>query len=185
MSALQNLPSNTNFLSPIGFKFSLTNYPNVNYFCQAANLPGISIGPIPIATPFNAINLSGDEVSYDELAIRFAIDENMKNWLEIHDWIIGLGLPTAESRNKYRQLKEAGELTSDAVLTILTSSMNPQIAIHFKDCFPLSLSGINFDSTTTDIEYISADVSFRYDLYTIENLLANDTTYEGVPVYTA
>ena len=35
---------------------------------------------------------------------------------------------------------------------------------------------------TTDIEYFTADVSFRYDLYEIENLLNNETNYEGAPV---
>ena len=44
MSALQNLPSNINYLSPVGFRFTLANFPDVNYFCQAANIPGLSIG---------------------------------------------------------------------------------------------------------------------------------------------
>ena len=64
MSALQGQPINTSFLSPIGFKFQLNNFPAVNYFCQSATLPGISISSISVPTPLKTIELSGDEVSF-------------------------------------------------------------------------------------------------------------------------
>lgn len=183
MSALQNMPSNVNFLSPIGFRFQISNYSEINYYCQAANLPGVSINPITMGTPIRETHFSGDEVSFEELSIRFVIDENMKNWLTVYDWIISLGIPTKQAQEKYTKLKNTTGLTSDATLTVLTSHMNPQMNIRFRDCFPLSLSGINFDSALTDVEYQTADVTFRYDVYEIENLLNNETTYEGAPVY--
>ena len=183
MSALQGQPTNMNFLSPIGFKFQLGNFPEVNYFCQAATLPGISIGTIAVPTPLKTIELSGDEVTFEELSIRFVVDENMKNWLAIYDWIIGLGFPTEEGQAKYKKLAATSELTTDAVLTILTSNMNPQINFRFKECFPLNLSSIAFDSGGTDIDYVTADVSFRYDVYTVENLLNNETSFEGSRAY--
>tara|TARA_Y100000992_G_C21074141_1_gene400117 strand:+ start:80 stop:628 length:549 start_codon:yes stop_codon:yes gene_type:complete len=182
MSALQNQPSNYSFLSPIGFKFQLNNFPEVNYFCQAATLPGISIGTIPVPTPLKQIELSGDEVTFEELSIRFVIDENMKNWLAIYDWIIGLGFPTEEGQAKYKKLKEDGALTTTATLTVLTGNMNPQINFNFQEVFPLNLSSISFDSSGTEVEYVTADVSFRYDVYTVENLLNNESSYEGKPV---
>ena len=101
MSVLQDQPTNINFLSPIGFKFQLNNFPEVNYFCQSATLPGISIGSISVPTPLKTIDLPGDEVAFEELSIRFIVDENMKNWLSIYDWIIGLGFPTKEGQEKY------------------------------------------------------------------------------------
>ena len=183
MSALQNQPDNISFLSPIGFKFQLGNFPEVNYFCQAATLPGISIGTIAVPTPLKTIELSGDEVTFEELSIRFVVDENMKNWLAIYDWIIGLGFPTEEGQAKYKKLAATSELTTDAVLTVLTSNMNPQINFRFHECFPLNLSSIAFDSGGTDIDYVTADVSFRYDVYEVDNLLNNETSYEGGRAY--
>ena len=183
MSSLQNQTVNTSFLSPIGFKFQLNNFPEVNYFCQAATLPGISISAIDIPTPLKTIAFAGDEVQFEELSIRFIVDENMKNWLSIYDWIVGLGFPTEEGQEKYKKLKENSELTTDATLTVLTGNMNPQINFVFKECFPLSLSSISFDSGGSDIDYVTADVSFRYDVYTVENLLNNETTYEGTRAY--
>jgi hypothetical protein len=173
MSALQDQPINTSFLSPIGFKFQLNNFPEVNYFCQSATLPGISISAIDIATPLKSIQIAGDEVNFEELTIKFIVDENMKNWLSIYDWIVGLGFPTPEGQDKYRKLSEDLELTTDATLTVLTGNMNPQINFVFRECFPLSLSSVAFDSGGTDIDYVTADVSFRYDVYTVKNLLNN------------
>ena len=183
MASLRDQPINTNFLSPIGFKFQLNNFPEVNYFCQSASLPGISISAIDVPTPLKTIAMAGDEVSFEELSIKFIVDENMKNWLSIYDWIIGLGFPTKEGMEKYKKLAEASELTTDATLTVLTGNMNPQINFRFHECFPLSLSSIAFDSGGTDIDYVTADVSFRYDVYTVENLLNNEVTYEGTRAY--
>ena len=183
MSALQDQPINTSFLSPIGFKFQLNNFPEVNYFVQSATLPGISISAIDVPTALKTIAIAGDEVNFEELSIKFIVDENMKNWLSIYDWIIGLGFPTPEGQAKYAKLAIASELTTDATLTVLTSNMNPQINFRFRECFPLSLSSIAFDSGGTDIDYVTADVSFRYDVYTVENLLNNDQTYEGARAY--
>ena len=183
MSALQGQPTNTSFLSPIGFKFQLNNFPEVNYFVQSASLPGISISSISVPTPLKAIDLAGDEVNFEELTIKFIVDENMKNWLSIYDWIIGLGFPTEEGQAKYKKLSTNSELTTDATLTVLTGNMNPQINFVFQNCFPLNLSSIAFDSGGTDIDYVTADVSFRYDVYTVQNLLENETSYEGSRAY--
>ena len=172
MSALQSLPENLSLLSPVGFRFLLNNRPHVQYFCQAANVPGISISTIPHATPLKTYPIGGDEVTFEELSIRFLIDESMKNWREIYDWIITIGVA-----------KEADDLTTDATLTILTGSMNPQLNINFKELFPISLSSIQFDSSLGDIDYVVADVTFSYEQYEYENLISNDTSYEGAPVY--
>ena len=183
MSALQDQPINTSFLSPIGFKFQLNNFPAVNYFCQSASLPGISISSISVPTPLKAIDIAGDEVTFEELSIKFIVDENMKNWREIYDWIITIGIPNERAQEKYRIARDADDLTTDATLTILTGSMNPQVNINFKELFPISLSSIQFDSSLGDIDYVVADVTFSYEQYEYENLLSNETSYEGAPVY--
>ena len=85
-------------------------------------------------------------------------------------------------RRKYKKLKEDGALTTTATLTVLTGNMNPQINFNFQEVFPLNLSSISFDSSGTEVEYVTADVSFRYDVYTVENLLNNESSYEGKPV---
>ena len=184
MSALQNLPSNISFLSPIGFRFTLANFPELNYFCQAANIPGVSLAGIDFPTPIKNIQYSGDEVSFEELSIRFVVDENLKNWLSIYDWIIGMGIPDKKSAEKYKKLKNENKLVADATLAVLTSNMNVQMEVRFQNMFPLSLSGISFDSSAAEVDYVVSDVSFQYDIYKITNFLQNESSYEGAPVYT-
>ena len=100
MPAFAKLPDNISYLSPVGFRFSVQKLPAVNYFCQSANIPGISIGQIDLPTPTSTGYLAGDEVAFEELTISFVIDENMKNWLSIYDWIISLGVPTLSDSEK-------------------------------------------------------------------------------------
>ena len=67
MSAMQNLPTNFNLLSPVGFRFQLSRFPEVTYFCQSANIPGVSVGQVDVGTPMKTAYFHGDEVTYDEL----------------------------------------------------------------------------------------------------------------------
>jgi hypothetical protein len=120
---------------------------------------------------------AGNKVNFEELSVRFIVDEHMKNWIEIYDRIIALGL--AEGGENYRLLKAKSDTTqrggtvSTLVLTILTSAMNPQMEFHFYEAFPITLSALDFDSANTDLEYFTATVGFRYTNYEIKNLLNN------------
>ena len=38
---------NRNFLSPVGFEFSLAKYPKAAFFCNSARIPEINLGTIP------------------------------------------------------------------------------------------------------------------------------------------
>ena len=81
---------------------------------------------------------------------------------------------------EYRLLKAGGAsmtpqggIVSTIVLTILTSSMNPQMEFHFFEAFPITISALEFDSANTDLEYFTASAGFRYTNYEVKNLLDN------------
>ena len=162
------LTTNVNFLSPLGFRFQLNRAPNVEYFCQAATLPTISMTEILQPNPLAQIPRPGDRLSYEPFSLRFRVDENMKNYLEIHNWLIGLTAPN--KLKQYADLVKGPGILSDGSIMVLTSNQNPSIRIAFEDMFPLSLSPLAFDVTQTDIEYLEAEVAFRYRQFTIENL---------------
>ena len=44
-------PDNRNYLNPVGFKMKLEIFPGVDFFCQTANIPGVTatINEIPTA----------------------------------------------------------------------------------------------------------------------------------------
>ena len=92
MSIIDNQPANLNLLSGVAFRFTLNDVPNVTFFCQNAQIPGVSLGEVSIQNPLATIYKAGDMV-FEPLAIRFVIDEDLQNYMEIFNWIKGLGHP--------------------------------------------------------------------------------------------
>ena len=167
-------------MSPLGFKLILTKTPKVDFLCQSANIPQISMGTAVQPTYLKDIPVPGDKVLYDDLNVRFLVDEKMENYLAIYKWITGLGYP--ESLDQYQQLKKDDFRTdrivgddgdpryfnySDASLQVLNSNYKPSVLINFTDAFPVSLSTLDFDVTTRDYNYFTAEVTFKYTIFNI------------------
>ena len=170
---------NRNFLSPIGFKFSLKRSPGVAYFCNEANIPDMSLSIAEQPTYLRNIPLPGDKIEFGDLSLRFMVDEDLTNYMEIQNWIRGLGYP--ESISQYSELEDKAyikqtfgnkrqDVYSDGTLQILSNNLVPKFQVLFDDLFPYSLSTVTFDATDTDIEYFTAEVSFKYTIYKITNL---------------
>jgi len=175
MAAIDRQPENENYISPTGFNFVLNRAPHLVYYCQAVTLPTISMNPIQFANPVRNIPIPDTKMEFSELSLRFRVDEDMRNYQEIYDWMIGLGSPN--STNQYANLvgnprgkvfDRESEVYSDARLTVLTSHKNFNLEIAFKSLFPLSLSPLAFESTSSDINYLEAEVSFTYRDFSIE-----------------
>ena len=154
MASLANQPKNMNPLADVQFKFDIAALPETSFFVQTVALPGISLTPMEVGFPQRqGVARNTGVIQYEELTIAFLVDEYLKNWMEVYNWM--LGNPSETS----------------GVLTILSSSMNPTMEAHFKQLFPISLSAMDFDSTTADPTYHQASVSFKYTEYTIKSLL--------------
>ena len=156
-----------NMLSPLNFKFTLKRAPNLNFFVQTINIPGVALPKVDTPNPLIKIPLSGDHLEYDELDITFKVDENLQNYLEVHNWVRALGKP---SFNEYsvlaNQATYTGEgLKSDIVVTVLTSQKNSNYEFIFKDAFPISISSISFQSTDESVNYIEASARFVYTIF--------------------
>ena len=176
-----NNPSELDFLRPNGFKFQVHNMPNVSFFCQAANIPEISTGFPTQNTPLVDIPFPGDKLQFGELIIRFLIQEDMTNYRELYAWLRGLGFPERHKEfsdyiksQDYRTAttnkrnKEAVAQVSDATLFVLDSNNNPNVRIQFKDAFPISLSGLDFDIANGTGDYFIGIAAFKYRIYDIE-----------------
>ena len=133
--------ANRNYMSPVGFKLILTKTPKVDFLCQSANIPQISMGTAIQPSYLKDIPVPGDKVLYDDLNVRFLVDEKMENYLAIYKWITGLGFP--ESIGQFEQLRKDDLRTdasvnddadpryfefSDATLQILNSNMDDKEA---------------------------------------------------------
>ena len=170
---------NRNFLAPTGFKFSLKRSPGVAFFCNQANIPSLDLGIATQPSYLKDIDVPGDKIQFGDLTLRFLVDEDLVNYMEIQKWIRGLGYP--ETLQEFDELEKEAVLPSnygrvgdniysDGTLQILSSNLVAKFNVNFKDMFPYSLSTITFDATDTDIEYFTADVSFKYTIYNLTDL---------------
>lgn len=179
MTILNRNPSNPNFLQPNKFQLNFSRVPNIQYFCQSVGIPGISLSEVPHNTPFVDLFVPGEKAIYDMLNVTFLIDEEMKSWIEIHDWIRAMTFPT-----EYEEYQRLGQLNknvglrvtptpqySDATITLLSSSNTPYFRFKFYDCFPTSVSSFVMAATDgPDGGAMTADATFRYSYYDIEKL---------------
>ena len=180
-NAFDNQVSNRNFLSPTGFRFTLNRAPKVAFFGNTANIPSMTLGVANQSTYLKDIDVPGDKILFEDFSLRFLVDENLENYMEIYNWIRGLGFP--ESLEEIYNLQRTGKIDqpldkvmnifSDGTLQVLTSHQNPNFKVVFQDLWPYSLSTLQFDATSEDIQYFTADVSFKYTIYNITDLSGN------------
>ena len=190
VNVIDREPSKLDYASPIQFRFKMTKLPNVEFFVQTANIPGINLGSTTLETPLKDIAGVGDKVTYQSLDVSFLVDENLNNYKEIHDWITGLGFPqdhkqfktllgtsadrfpgttsnTAARGTSIPQPLDEGGIYSDATLTVLNSKNIAKTEIRFQNVYPVSLGGLSYDIKANDVSYLQVNASFSYMYYNI------------------
>lgn len=165
--------TNNNFLSTVGFKFGIKKLPTTNFFVQSVNIPGLRLGFPEIPNPFIKFPIPGDHLQFNDFTITFKVDEDMKNYNEIYDWMVALGFP--DSFDQYRLIDSKSATSgegkiSDGTIQILNSARIPNINVTVVDMFPTSLSDIIFDARDTALEYAQATVVFKYRKIRIDKL---------------
>jgi hypothetical protein len=170
MTAVNNI--NKNFLSPLGYKFTLARAPAISYNVQNVRFPGVQMSNGESPTPFVPIPVTG-KLTYSPLDLTFRVNEDMTDYLEIYNWMVALASPVSFDGYKALQNSQVGgtaALYSDLNLQIMNSSMNSNIMITFYDAFPVSIGDIEFNTTDTSVNYIECSVEFKYLRYDIEVL---------------
>ena len=179
------IPSNINPLQPSGFQLSIMKLPEITFFCQQANIPEIELASFDMPTAFSTVGIPGETLHFGELVVTFLVDENMKNYKAVYEWLIGLGFP--ENYTQYQNLvkNDPREITpkfggmvqdySDGVLGILGSNNMPVHSILFRDLHPVSLSALNFQANLTDVPFLTGVATFRYTYYSFDDPAATSS----------
>lgn len=168
-----SITSNINPLSPNGFQLTIQKLPDLIYFSQTVNLPGIQLPHITFDNMFVAIPISGTNIQFDTLDVEFLVDENMNNYLMIYNWMIAMGYPqnfdqyiNFQNSDIRGLVSDLAKNYSDGTLQILGSNNTVIKSVTFVDLLPTSLSTISFSSTNLDVSYITATVSFQFTYFT-------------------
>lgn len=164
--------TNRNFLSPIGFLFTLDKAKKVSFLCQRAEIPPITLGDVALPTRgLVPIHVEGN-ITYGDFSIEFIVDEDLRNYMEIHNWMRALGTP--QSIDDRINFKDANQTVksqeyrySDGTLQILNNNNRVNFDVVFKSLWPTSLSTLSFDVTGSDNDFFTASVTFRYTLYEV------------------
>lgn len=162
-------PSNINPLSSGGFKLSIQKLPEIEFWCNEANLPGMSIGAATLSTPFAQVPTPGDTIAYDQLNVQFMIDAGLVNYKALWFWMYGIGFP--ESYNEFNELIDAdtrglagnaAKLVSDGSLTVLNNSFLPIQTIQFIDLWPSNINSLQLQANNSDVVYLMGNATFNY-----------------------
>jgi|TARA_E500000331_G_scaffold4923_1_gene4779 hypothetical protein len=187
VSGVDRQPDKLDYASPTQFRFGINQLPKVEFFTTACNLPGINLGQYEYGTPFKNIPIAGDKLTYEQLNITFIVDEFLENYRTLHEWMVGIGFPKNRKQfsdfrsNKSTQVSSVDTATpsvdsvgkavpdasfySDAFLIILSNKNNPIVTIDFQNCFPVSLSSLQYDQSATDVNNLIATATFSYQIY--------------------
>ncbi len=168
MAYIGGLPNNKNQLSPLNFQFRIKKLPATNFFVTAVELPGLTASPPKVGNPLHPLPMAYDKLQYNDLTLTFKVDEDLVNYLEIYDWMVGVGFPTRFEERKMLDKKGVEGKFADGSLTVGTSKKNPNVQFMFKDLLPYSLSNLRVGTTDSDVIYVEATVSFVYSYYTVE-----------------
>jgi hypothetical protein len=149
-----------------------------------------------VPTPLTDVPFIGDKLTYDQFSMTFLVDEKLKNFIELHDWLINMAAPqktqqfmartsdyvidSGQRTKFYTDIEGVStemtgntsdrELYCDIQIFILSSKNNPVVKFTLQNAFPVSLSALDYSSQDTDTTYVQCNVSFAFPFYTIESL---------------
>ena len=189
MVTLSRQPTKLDYASPTQFKFSINQLPKVEFFTVSANIPDLTLADVVIPTPFKPIPVLGQNLTYGNLNITFIVDEFLENYRELHEWLTGIGFPKDRKQFKDFRSNTANRGTasatpvadvgavgksvsdsamfSDATLTVLSNKNNPIVEVRFANMYPVSLGALEFSQQASDVEYITVQADFTYQIYEI------------------
>lgn len=167
-SAIRGIPANRSFFLPVQSEFFIKRLPDVEFFCQRVELPGVAMSPTREYNPLVDIKHPGDVVNFNEFSVTFKVDERMANYLSVMDWIVRLGFP--KNHDQYLSLSEKSRWSGDGIFSdcsvfFLNSRGRPQIEATFHEAFPIGISNLVVDSTAEDTQFTTVTATFAYTMY--------------------
>ena len=168
------------------FKVFFPIFPITEWFVVRANIPSVQLGVADRYTPFVNIQLVGDHITYGDFSITFIVDENLKNYMEMYNWVKNIGFPFEHKQFNVLNRPDYGnrsggqkynpendtyskvhdeDLYSDIHMQIMTGKNNLIAQCEIYDAFPTTLGAIEYSQQETDMTYAMCEVGFAYSWF--------------------
>ena len=189
--ALSRQPTVFDYSQQSQFKVFLPLFPTTEWFVVRANVPGVSLGQAIQTTPMIDMPIIGDKLTYDDFYVTFLVDEELKNYTEMHDWLVNCAAPQERSQFRGKE-RPAGipkrpqteimdlilgnvkssdrDLYSNLDLFIMSSKNNPVVKIQMVEAFPISLTNIEYSHQESDVTYAECTATFAFSYFTISTI---------------
>lgn len=165
-TAIAGGPENTNYLSGNFFTFFIEKIPNFRYYVQSVNLPMLTSRAINQPAVFGTYpKIPATNFVFDDLQVTFLVDNEMKAWKDIYNWMKTLG-----NLKDYEDVVNHQDKFSMATLLITNSAYKPIAKVNFKYVFPINLGSINFSVQSTTTDPVSISANFAYSYYELEDI---------------
>jgi len=89
--------------------------------------------------------LAGDRLVFEDFSLQFIVDEQLENYLAIHNWMRGLGFPNSiedfiDLVTDENNVIDMDQQYSDGTLLVLNNQFNNIAKVKFNGLLPYSLT---------------------------------------------
>ena len=189
VDALHRQPTVFDYSQSNQFKVYFPIFPTTEWFVVRANIPSVVLGVADQYTPFVQVAMVGDHITYGDFNVTFIVDENLKNYMEMYNWVKNIGFPFSHDQfNKLErpdyQDRSGGtnynpetdtyskandrDLYTDIILQIMTAKNNLIATCEIYEAFPTTLGAIEYSQQETDMTYATCEVGFAYTWFDVK-----------------
>jgi len=166
---------NTSFAKETNYYFvhGSDRLKRIPFYIQESNVPSITYSTIDVPNKIRSLNLTGGAIEFDELSIKFIVDEFWQNYLGLFDELMS-----------YKN-QETGEITPHPVqctLFVTSNKGTPFLKFNFYDCIITNIGEQPFNDASMDDEQLSSTFTIKYsnlDYDIINQSLIDESTQEN------
>lgn len=142
--------------------FTIEMEKDISYFLTSFNLPGLSIGTIPLANPFKEHVEPGGTLIYEELSVTCLVNENFDNWKSSIEW-----LKTASTGFTFSTTNEGKMVRRSGSIVLLTNNGNRFGDIGIINMFPINISSVDFDMQNAEPTPLTFTMTLQFESYKV------------------
>ena len=167
-------PSEVNLMNTQVFQIDIPLAPSVNEWIQSVSVPGLTLGEAQMENQLVRVPVPGDKLIFSPLSFSFLVDEGMKNWSEMFNWMIACGFPVSLDQyavmpHKVNRLSDK-DVTCDINLVVFNNQTKPILKFKMFGCFPIALGDMPLNTADTGAQPPVCTGDIMYRNFTVETI---------------